>query len=628
MRHLFKTSSKRTQTTTHTNETTMNEEELIYHEISEAVEKIQRASSITRFGFDAKFDVDRFYDKRPKFNKTYIETLREHYRVAVHADINCFPYELLRTKSPNQTQEEWDYQRGIYEHVTNEVWEQAKDKTKVIANPQNYSIIWPDPEQELYFTVDYPVYHSLTDYFFDIVRDRKIDYPNQMLLIEPLFIPGKFNDDKIFEPDQSVEVSPICKIIEEQDIIHYEEGVSFLIITDWDKERMKFTFGDKNTLYYYEVTQPEKEKPVITLLYSYPHNWGYCPARKLGGKPVIYENELMYLSAFSQAIPSLNQVIRLSSNSDMSTLSVMFPVRIVEVDICEYHNTETGQTCDRGRLYDRDTNAWSNCPSCNGTGRNSTHSPTAVYEVIKKNSATNDNTLALSPPVQFAAPSSDIYVKVEDTIKWKMSTAFRFLQRNTNMVAKTATESSNEQIDAQSFFLQFSNEVFNLMDFAIEGMGWMRWQGKFEKPLISPPNNFNFKTNAEITDEIGQAREKQLPQAYLKQLVKEGASTRFNPSPGEVKLIDFTMQVDRLWAINEADIRASVNVTISPVDVIIHQSITYLISQCELENENFWELPFEKQEAMIREKAQVISDALKTESKSASELLLGNSLNQ
>jgi hypothetical protein len=91
------------------------------------------------------------------------------------------------------------------------------------------------------------------------------------------------------------------------------------------------------------------------------------------------------------------------------------------------------------------------------------------------------------------------------------------------------------------------------------------------------------------------------------QLIKEAATSRFGSQPEVDKYIDFCIKVDSIWNMDDATVRANVNVTVSVEDAVIHDRITYLIAKCEWENEDFWDLDFDKQEELIREKAREIA---------------------
>lgn len=588
-------------------------EEQIIDMCADAAKKVQRSSIRRTMKYDRNFSLERYIDSLPEFNEIYRDTIEQYYKVKVHAELDCFPYEILRTKAPNQSDAEWDYQRGLYESYTNSTWSAAKSKTKLIGNPQNYEIKGWDDEQRKYFYEDYPTYHSLLAFFFDIVRDIKIDYPNQAIVIMPKEIPGEYEEDdegaKIFVPNQSVLIDPIVHIIEEEYIVKFKEGKYILFLTDDEVGKLRFKFIDDTAIY--EINQIGNDE--FELIRQYVHNWGYCPAKKLGGKPILEDGEILYHSVFVDAIPDLNDVIRLSSNLAMSTYSMLFPVRIAVVDKCMYRN-EHGSQCQDGRIWCPDPNGGGSegvCPGCNGSGKTNHHSPTGVYEVMVSNQIGGvQSALPMTPPVQFAAPDTAIYTKVEETIQRKKESAFSFLFKRENNVGKSATEAENEKESMHGFLLDFSSQLFDLIQFSIEAIGWMRYGDAFVMPDITRPTSFTFTTSAEITSEIAESVKNKMPVPYISRLIESATATRFNSDKAAERFILTALELDSLAYMDDMTIRSNLNVTITPIEAIIHQRIDYFLRKAEIEYPDFYELEPEKQKEIIVGYAQEVNALL------------------
>jgi hypothetical protein len=566
-------------------------------------------------GYERGRDWERIEKEIPEINPIYRQTILHHLEVAVHAKKGVFPYKILQTKAPNQSPEEWEYQKGIYEPYTRSAWGRALNRTKIIGNKQNYSITGWDEEQKEYFYSDYPLYHSLESYFFDIVRETKINFPNQLLVIEPLKIPGRYNESNEFIVDQSVLIEPIVHIVEEKDIMAYKENEYSVIVNGKtkfkDKDYPAFKAFDRTTIYKIEVTQENIEgKPVYEVIPYYIHNWGYVPTRKLGGKPSIVNGELFYESSFSEAIPDLNGVIRLSSNLDMSNYSCVFPVRIERVDDCSY-KSDMGSICDSGRIWDAKNEGYVTCPSCNGSGKSNRHSPTGVKEVPMQDSMTGQNQIGINDIVTFISPPMEALNSLMQQIKDREEKAFAFIYKTSEKKNTTAEGSNLERDEFRSFILQESNQIFDELEFAIEGIGFMRYMDGFVMPDVSRPVDFSFRDSDEITDEVAKSGESNMPQAYTYTLVKQATKTRFNSSPIAESLIDISLQLDPLWGIDDTIIRGYVGVSISPVDVIIHQRIVQLIEQAEMEYPDFYELETTRQREIIKAYANVIYDSVK-----------------
>lgn len=583
--------------------------------IGAAVEKMYLSKLGERqYSFSSHYNINEYYKRLPDFNPTYKETVKQHDKIAVHAQLDVFPYEILRSKAPNQSKDEWEYQMGLYESYTNSTWNRAKNKTKIIANSQNYSITGWDEEQKKYFFTDYPTYHSLPSYFFDIVRDRKIDYPNQVLVIKPTHLPGSYNEDGEFQVDQTELIEPAAFIIPELNVIEFVPESHCLVLSEkkssysTEHGKMKhdgLIFEYWDTVSYWQIKQVgvKDKKPIFEYTLILEHDWNYLPCRKVGGKPIVTEDgDLYYHSWFIDAVPDLNDVIRLSSNLMMSTYKLAFPIIIAVVDRCDYVD-DTGGACNNGRIWAN--GKYSECPSCNGTGKKSSHSPTGVYEIAATRGVGQDNVLPMTPPVQFAAPDSQILEYTKQQIEEKKRSAFSFLFEAEESKSNTATGAALEKEEFHSFLLHFSNELFDLMEFAIDGIGWMRYGESFKMPSVRRPTYFNFRSPDGITTEIETAIKANLPQPYIKHLIDESTQTRFNSNALAEYENELVMKIDRLWSKTPEQIRASVGVTCTKAEAIIHDSFSTFYKEIidEIGFEAFTELSLDEQKQKFMDKA-------------------------
>ena len=564
-------------------------------------------------GYDSRTKWKDWEKSVPDINPIYRQTLLHHHEVAVHAQKGVFPYKLLQTKAPNQSPEEWEYQMGLYEPYTRSAWGRALNRTKIIANKQNYSIKGWDEEQAMYFYDDYPLYHSLESWFFDIVREQKINYPNRLLIIEPWYIPGRTNEEGVFIPDQSVPISPVARIIAEENIIAYRDNEYTLILEGKHNDWPSFKLFDKDAIYSVIAVKTDKDnKPIYEAQAYYVHNWGYVPTRKLAGKPTEIDGEIFYESPFSEAIPELNGVVRMSSNLDMSTNTNLFPVRIQRIDECSYRNDHG--FCQSGRIWTVDEHGgghWGTCPSCNGTGKANRYSPTGVIEIPMKDNT--DTAVVVNDVVNFVSPPIDALQFVDKRITAKMENAFAFLFKTSDKVQNTASGAVLEKEEFHSFILQLSNELFDLMEFTFEAVGFMRYMDTFVMPSISRPTSFQFRDSEEITAEINTAKAANMPSSYLKQLIEQSTATRFNSDDMAEREIMAQMELDPLWSKTDMEIRPFLNVTISPVEAIMHQQFTSLIEMAEGTIPNFWELGRGEQYDILYTEAKRIYDRMKAE---------------
>jgi hypothetical protein len=555
--------------------------------VQSALEKV-RFKPMARPLAISDFDVERWYSSFPNFNNVYIDSIREKYRVLRHASSDVFPYEVLRAKAPNQSDAEWEYQRRLYKPKTNAIWNRALNKTKVIGNKQNYSIHFPDEDSGFYdyCNKDFPIYSSLVSWVFDILAGDKINFPNRVCLVYPV-VPRKENG----EVDQSELALPVPIILDEEQIVHFEYGEKLVYITSWESGKMKFVGVDKSGFYEYEQ---DGKNVTETLIYS--HTFDFLPAFKLRGKAELKGGEILYHSYFSDAIPTLDEAIQVNSNLMMSHFKLAFPIIIEVVDDCHVCN-------GRGTVMNAEGSI-ETCGTCEGTGVRQSLSPTSTYQVRATRGMNENNILPLTPPVQFAAPSSDILRYGKEMLNELLSNAFNFLFQSEKADAGTATGKQLELQEFHSFLVEFSNSVFDDLEFLFEAIANLRYNGEIVLPQISRPTEFSFKTNAEITAEIAEARKNNLPETYLSALLNESAETRFNTtSVGD----EFMLQkrLDKYWYMDVGQLRLNAAV-IAPADLTLHLCFTTIIENLKAENDNFWDLEFSEQKALVDAKVAEI----------------------
>lgn len=572
--------------------------------------------------FDSKFNYSSWERSIPKINHIYELCIRHHYEVAVHAKKDCFPYELLRAKAPNQSQDEWDFQRLIYQPYTRSTWGKALNKTKIIANGQNYSITGWDADQKKYFFDDYPAYHSLVGWFFDVFREEKINFPNKLLVIEPLFIPQRLVIDsegkESYVVDDTQMVQPIARIVDEVSIVYHKPNHLSIIVDGYEElsgqKYPVFKSFDPNYIYKsVPVRKDDKGKVVYETLPIYRHDWGYVPTRKLGGKPTIIEGEIFYESYFSDAIPDLNRALCLSSNLDMSMFSNLFPIRVVRVDDCQYNNGS--ENCNGGKIWNPNKSVngilggFDICPSCNGSGKANAHSPTGVYAVPTSKGFNDEKQIGVNDVIAYASPGVDVYKQLAETIDKCKQDAISFISKPVDKTTNTVDAALNEREDAHAAILQLSNEIFDAMAFTIQGIGHMRYGSDFAMPGVNKPVTFAFKTSQDITEEISKAVSDKMPSSYIGQLMKEAAAIRFNSSQDAEQYIDLSMKLNPLWSSNITDLRATLGVSVEPIDLMIYQRITHYLEKAFAEYEYFYNMEDSKQSEIIRGYAQADLDA-------------------
>lgn len=535
----------------------------------------------------SSWDAYQWYQRFPHFNRVYVDTVIEKYKVLRHTSPRVFPFEVLRSKAPNQNESEWAYQCALYKPTTIAIWNKAVNKTKLISNKQNYSIEWDAEaeDQKQYFYKDFPIYHSLVSWVFEVLAVEKLNFPNRACVIMP-----NVPKDAEGNPIQTELAEPIPYIIDEENIVHYEYGNSIVWVTDWTAGKMQFEAIDRQN-YYRFVQDGDSVQEFIT----YVHGWDFLPAFKLRGKAENVDGEILYSSYFSDAIPVLDEAIQVRSNLMMSHFKLAYPIIIEVVDDCD-------ECKGLGKIWSSEQNDYITCTACDGKGTKSGLSPTSTYQVRATRSVGDKNELPLTPPVQFAAPNSDILRYGKEFLDSLESKAFDFLFKPKNADSATATEVAKNESEWHSFLVEFSNSVFDDLEYLLEGIGFIRYGEAFRMPKVRRPTEFSFKTNAEISEELNEAKTSKLPAVMMRQLYKDYGNTRFNTT-NMSREFQFQTIADKYWYLDFTELRL-IAAEADPVDIALHIAYTTIIANLEAENTEFWEQEIDAKIAQVREKAQ------------------------
>jgi len=565
-------------------------------------------------------------DKVPQFNPIYEESVAHAKEMSVHIE-GVFPYKLLKEKAPNQDPAEWKYQKEIYLPITMPFFEKALSKLNRIWG-NNWNINYKEDATEFsedtlktYLENDYPNYNSLVNYFEQIVTKEKINDPNGVVVIKPMYIPMRevINGEEVeMIIDESELIKPIAKFYPSESVIEYVPHKYTLILTNQKskikvngeikEEGLVFEFYDSENIWMIVQTGDKLDYKFDTILF-YNHAWGEVPAFKLKGKPFEKKDTIYYQSYFYPAIPHLNDAIRNFSIKQMSTYTHAFPQKYEYTDgVCDFRNSFA--QCDNGtmRFFNPDEQKSIQCPSCMGTGTKKKMSPTGVRQIAISERFEGDKQIP-TPPFGFVEPNTEILKYLIDNIDNSTMMAFVFLNMDfSNSSVKGSETALGKMIDRQelfTFLMKISNELFDALEFTIDAIGFMRYGTSYEKPIIHKPKDFEIRSAFDLTEEIGEATTKGIPSFMNIELLKEYIKTRFTNDKSLIQKFELALATDRLFTkkIEEISIGLSSN-TIAKWEAVLHDSIYTFIDEAIREEDNFMEKDLSEKIIILITKAQ------------------------
>ena len=555
--------------------------------------------------YEVKKKSDKFYI--PDFYPTYQSCVEMEMRLRIHSDYDAFPEKLFREKAPNELPHEFNYRKNIYKPITVPYFHKAVNIAGRVWNRQNYEVRFEDASQERYFNEDYPRFGSLENYFQQIVSFMTLTDPNAVLAIMPTdlqyFEDGTFND--------TVETTPVAHCFHSKRVWGWKEGEYAFLKADYGSEvehgRTKtddglvFYIFDKNEIQIAKQIGKKGDYEFEIGLY-YRHNLGYLPCTRLGGISVQEHGDYYFQSFYTPAIPALDQAVCDFSTLQMSKFSHAFLQKWEYVDECDKCNG-SGQIEEALGFEEKVAIA---CSNCGGSGTKRMFGPMSVYQVQTPNRFTTEvETKVNIPPAGFIELDPQILDFLNKQVITNIQMAFELLSidvMNNEKISgrETATGKAIDREELYSFLLRFANTIFADYEFAMDTIGRMRYGDAWKMPAVRYPQNFEMRTDAELTAEI-----KLAPTFSKAMLAQQYLDTRFPIQEEKSAIMKLSVQVDPFFNLETRDVLALVASGIAPKwKAIMHFELESLIKEALSENEEFLTLTLAEQKAVLIEMAK------------------------
>lgn len=561
--------------------------------------------------------------EKPEFTAVYKDSVEYAERVSVHSKIGEFPEVLFKKRAPNQTPEEFEYIKANHKTITFPIWSRFIGVLNRIWSDQNWSIKWPDNSQEVqdYLQKKIPKYDNYEAFFKNIITPLKQQDANAVICVKPYDIPLKtdstglpiVDDSGNYIVDETQKIRPYPVIYTSEKVIAFEPSEYALLMTD-EKSIVKsgsreqkvgivMEYYDRLAIYKIIQIGDQKDYTFKIVLY-WNHSLGYLPSWKLGGIPILKDNELLYQPHFMCAIESLDSALLDNSYLMAIKAGAAFPHKWEMVDECDFSN-DFGNCVD-GKIW-KDGQAMT-CPSCGGRG---TKRPSVmgVYQ-IKMPTRLDDSTKDIvdggfgwkSPPFE---PMS--FLRQEIELHKNEALSILNLQNSVTNAqgSDTALGKIIDREELFSFILSISNQLFYLLENFLRATIEMRESPGYPLPEISYPKNFSIRNENDITNEISQAKAAGAPDIAIRALLVEYMNIRFNSDTNSVAISDLAFIADKIITLSNQEIANKIlSGTVAKWQDVLHTCLYSFISEAIMEDDSFMDKPMLERVGILEQKAK------------------------
>lgn len=548
-------------------------------------------------------------------NRTLCTSLAN--KLKVHA-YGIMPKDLIEERRPSEPEEIKKYRAKIYVPITKKSISKVISSLEKIRRSQDWSIQY-DPENvpkviattetmEQYCEMDYPVFHSITNWAFsELLRKYLLD-ANGIIAVVPMEM-----------PESNAEyVRPVAQFYDSDQIMDYAEG-QYIVLKSRDTSTYRSTNGrivNTNGAIYYVITTTQiaryeqvNSKGDVQAVQIYDHNMGYLPAFKAGG--VFHSrtnNETIFESRLSGMIPSLDEAAR--EYSDLQAEIVQH----IHSEKYAYTNSECPECHGAGTVRDKDGNTHT-CTKCHGTGSVLQVSPYGVHLI---SAAKAGEQQLPAPPIGYIQKSADIARLQDERVRQHIYDALSAI--NMEFLADTPLAQSGvakafDRDELNNFVNAIAEDIVRILDGVYSLICEYRYmnivpnpeQRRAMCPNINVPTKYDILNTSNLMAELTAARQANINPVVLRELEIDYAKKQFCTDPEVARMAESTFDLDPLFGVKEEDKMTMLsNGGITEQDYIISCNIQSFVRRAVNEDRQFYTKTYEQKMETMRKYAEEV----------------------
>jgi hypothetical protein len=579
--------------------------------------------------------------KWPEFWPGYNKSVKERDELRVHIESGVFPEHLVHSRSPNQTEAEFEYVRKNFKQVTLPHYVDYENTILRALHQSNWQLRFEEQAGDENVDTSFAWYvengigelGGFTEWAkFILPRIKTLD-PMGVVCVMPTNLrttDGVGEEGEpitVLDPDSLVDPEPVY--FEVDNLVGFKRNVYYLLVTkehstvqrNGKPERSGMVLWLVDDTNCWRIAQTGKAYELnFEVSLHFAHETGYVPIINLMGTPTLYGGELVYQSHYLPAKDLFDLVLLDSTYLFMSKANSAYPYRVMLGHQCEYTNVANGSHCVGGDIYgvgeDGNSINFGKCPDCKGTGVAARLGPNGVLFVKEQSVREGGTQTKAQDAMTFVEPAANTLTFLREEIQSNANEGRRMLHLHSEAPmsggdAASATEVGVGVKAQMAFIAPIADQIFAIIDFALDAIARQRYGATEGMYTVVPATQFDLRTEADYVRDLKAAVEAGLPPSVTGEIMRGYVHMRYGSDPYMKEAFEAITLADRLLTVNWQQIAAMQGKgDVKPWEVSLHYA-ALTIYDTLMEEQGFASLDkFAKAERMKQYAEQFYSGAV------------------
>jgi hypothetical protein len=508
----------------------------------------------------------------------YKKSQKSRDKIMPHVSEGHFPESLFLACAPNQTEVELKWMRDNFEHTTLSVFLDLENTVGRGLHETNWNLTIKDEEISKYVNGGVREWGALFGFVKAALLKRKIADPMGVVAFLPSQIetteaedgtqqmapdavlkaePTVYGSDRVwgFEYDEWYLLRLAESSVLKQGNLKSRTGVICLLVDDQRVWRIEQTG---------KVSDKIKDE-TFDISIEYTHGVGEAPVIHMMGTPSAQQDGLVWTSPFSASAGLLNVALLTEHQLRASETKLMFPVRVMIGDPCDFYDKEHGVSCMDGMItwIEGDKKFEKKCPSCGGMKHKGRISRFGELVINPDPNSTKPDDVNASNALAYVSPdtASSEFMRKEIERYVTQARSIMHLDAEAPMSGgdvKTATQAGLNAKARAAFVKPICDQLFLIFDFGVRCTGKMMKGKEWTDYSLRVPVEYDLRTDADFIASITESN-KNLPTFATAMLVDEFTASRNADNPVALDSARALAVADRMYMMGEAAVAAEIS---------------------------------------------------------------------